>query len=1429
MTSVKVAVRVRPINQREEELDSKFIISMEDNKTTIINNKIPETVSEGDCGRESMRVKEFTFDFSFWSASKATNFASQDHVFQSLGLDVVRSAYDGYNACVFAYGQTGSGKSYTMMGNQDDHGLIPRICKELFSRMVDGNSSYRTEVSFLEIYNEKVRDLLQKTHADDKGLHTLRVREHPKDGPYVQELSKHYVHNYDDIKSLMDYGNINRTTAATNMNDVSSRSHAIFTILFTQAKFVKDMPSEIHSKIHLVDLAGSERADATGATGQRLKEGASINKSLVTLGNVISVLAEMSEKKVKSIFIPYRNSVLTWLLKDSLGGNSRTIMVATISPADVNYGETLSTLRYANRAKNIINRPTINEDPNVRLIRELRAEIARLRAMLGGNIDNITTPKVQEKLHENEARVKVLTDEWAGKWKETACILQEQTTLALRKEGLGVVLDSELPHLIGIDDDILSTGIMLYHLKAGKTTIGRGDAEVEQDIVLAGVDVQSEHCVIENDDSVVTLYPINNALCTINGANIQGSAKLTQGAVILLGKTNMFRFNHPAEAAKMREELKSCNLTFSRTSLLSQSMNDLYRSTDSLNIVGMSGDFDLVHRQEIEMLEEKRQEIENMEEKHRQAEMDRLCKQAELEKELQIKRSQLNSLQLEMEKAQDETKKVQLQVRQEQAKLKRKSQEIEKQFKDYLEEKEKFQLEKEMERIKRQKETEEEIAKRLAERSASCCTEVENELKKLTQEETVLRNNLMKTKELLEKEIHDLELKQEAKLNLEQQIEDIEMEKLNKETKLEAMTQQYDQQKADLEYQKQKMRRELEGDKRIIEGLTYELQEAGKKFSEFTVAHDGWIESQGEEVKKKWYQIENKEIELIQEYENSMKDFEIQHKKDFEDINFEKQEIEDAKQELEKHQQQKQEEYTKAKNAEDREKINVEIEELEAAVKELLLHEEEHIKGEKSYLQRYNDKKDLFTKSFNEQKDQIDQEKNALRQSEKFRIEKQVYEKSLILEERENSVKMQEEILQDMEKNLKISTEKLVSEINELSVKQEQMMKQSEEQDGNLQASIIELKKRQDQVEKQERLELERIAKEKRRLLALLEQSSPTKQKIKNGSPSFSIEYNGEIHEVPKRVSSSKQRQNSIEENTSNLSLQEIKQQYKIAESQLEEKIRIFEEERDAELERIEYEKYKLQELENQERINSLVEQEVRRRLFEEKVQREKQRRIEKEQEKKERDEEISRLKVMHSRELRQLKAKYERSEGLHSSVIPTKSNPYATVMSPDSYTSSRLEHRRMKYPSSPDIFTGANQNQTSAIRIYIPTYLYRGHGSDTHYEYEVKICVKDEAWSVFRRYSRFRQLHTDMKIQYAEVGSLIFPPKKLFSRSEKVVSERRYQLEFYLRSLLEILMKIPSCPINPSNNEFLSKQTLCDFDPFYKKGLFEATKHGTT
>ncbi|XP_018325167.1 kinesin-like protein Klp98A [Agrilus planipennis] len=455
MASVKVAVRVRPFNQRELDLEAKLIIQMQGNRTGILNCK-------ANARDESIRYKEFTFDYSYWSHNKESpNFVSQEQVYNDLGTEVVDCAFQGYNGCVFAYGQTGSGKTFTMMGSPEEQGLIPRVCKSIFDRMVENSmkgTTHRVSVSYLEIYQEKVADLLKGHNS------AVRVREHPKKGPYVEGLTTLIVTNYEQILECITRGNANRTTAATNMNDVSSRSHAIFTITFVQAGYCNGIPSETVSKIHLVDLAGSERADATGSTGKRLKEGAHINKSLVTLGSVISSLAELCSEPSgyrRSFFIPYRDSVLTWLLKDSLGGNSKTIMIATISPADCNYAESLSTLRYANRAKNIINKPTINEDPNVKLIRELREEISKLRALMF----NEHRSDMLAKIHEKEAREKELTEEWTSKWREAQAILREQTALGLRKAGPGVVLDSDRPHLVAIDDDPLSTGVTLYHLK----------------------------------------------------------------------------------------------------------------------------------------------------------------------------------------------------------------------------------------------------------------------------------------------------------------------------------------------------------------------------------------------------------------------------------------------------------------------------------------------------------------------------------------------------------------------------------------------------------------------------------------------------------------------------------------------------------------------------------------------------------------------------------------------------------------------------------------------------------------------------------------------------------------------------------------------------------------------------------------------------
>lgn len=263
-----------------------------------------------------------------------------------------------------------------MQGTSSQKGIIPRSFEHIFEAVsIDTTKKYLIRASYLEIYNENVRDLLGK---DVKAA--LDLKEHPEKGVYVSNLTWNECKHLGDCEKLMDRGNSNRSTGATLMNADSSRSHSIFSIKVEMCE--KDNEGEEHyraGKLNLVDLAGSERQGKTGATGDRLKEATKINLSLSALGNVISALVDG-----KSKHIPYRDSKLTRLLQDSLGGNTKTLMLAALSPAADNYEETLSTLRYANRAKNIKNKPTINEDPKDAMLRQLQEEIELLKAQLMG-------------------------------------------------------------------------------------------------------------------------------------------------------------------------------------------------------------------------------------------------------------------------------------------------------------------------------------------------------------------------------------------------------------------------------------------------------------------------------------------------------------------------------------------------------------------------------------------------------------------------------------------------------------------------------------------------------------------------------------------------------------------------------------------------------------------------------------------------------------------------------------------------------------------------------------------------------------------------------------------------------------------------------------------------------------------------------------
>ncbi|KAM6181716.1 stAR-related lipid transfer protein 9 [Erethizon dorsatum] len=588
--AVRVAVRVRPLSKRETKEGGKIIVEIDDKVAKIKNLKVDSRLDSFGDSRE--KVVAFSFDYCYWSVNpEDPQYASQDVVFQDLGTEVLSGAAKGYNICLFAYGQTGSGKTYTMLGTPASVGLTPRICEGLFIREEDCASllsSCRIKVSFLEIYNERVRDLLKQ--SDQKKSYTLRVREHPEMGPYVQGLSQHVVTNYKQVIQLLEEGIANRITAATHVHEASSRSHAIFTIYYSQAIVENSLPSEIASKINLVDLAGSERADPSYCK-DRITEGANINKSLVTLGIVISTLAQNSQAfssfqglsspagssggdigthgapgtssgggpSRRQSYIPYRDSVLTWLLKDSLGGNSKTIMVATVSPAHTSYSETMSTLRYASNAKNIINKPRVNEDANMKLIRELREEIRRLKAMLlSFELRNFSSlndedENLKELVLQNELKMDKLTRDWTQKWHDWQALV-EHYSVDISRRRAGVVIDSSLPHLMALEDDVLSTGVVLYHLKEGITKIGRIDSDQEQDIVLQGQWIERDHCTITSACGVVILRPAQGARCTVNGREVTASCRLTQGAVITLGKAQKFRFSNPAEAAVLRRQ-----------------------------------------------------------------------------------------------------------------------------------------------------------------------------------------------------------------------------------------------------------------------------------------------------------------------------------------------------------------------------------------------------------------------------------------------------------------------------------------------------------------------------------------------------------------------------------------------------------------------------------------------------------------------------------------------------------------------------------------------------------------------------------------------------------------------------------------------------------------------------------------------------------
>jgi len=491
-SNIRVCVRVRPPNEREKALAGGVIVEVsDDGQQVIVTGKAP-----------------FFYDVSFPTS------VTQLECFEKIGVDIVKTAYNGYNASMFAYGQTSSGKSFSMMGVRGTAlvGLIPRISNLLFH--VVGQTPDREffiEGSFLEIYNEKLRDLLDKKGSDD-----LKVRESPQLGVHVAGLSRHKLKGAPTVEKLIDDGTNNRTVAATKYNSESSRSHAVFELHIVQKYKDKNSGEDMQSKVKiaLIDLAGSERSDKLGSVGKALQEGNNINKSLTVLGRCIKALVEKANEPKKKVLVPFRESVLTYYLRESLAGNARTTMLAACSPAGSNEEETLSTLRYAASAKQIKTSAKKSEDPLKAKVRELAMEVENLKRQLaegGGEGEDEDVSLMSLIGGENKKNIRgalagMNAEERAEYMKEI-----EQQMKLLGQDGFAAVEAEEeeeepeeiadkdiFPQLSCLNkDDMLSHAMVIpIGLTQEHFSIGRSGVDDENDFELDGMGIQDKHCEI---------------------------------------------------------------------------------------------------------------------------------------------------------------------------------------------------------------------------------------------------------------------------------------------------------------------------------------------------------------------------------------------------------------------------------------------------------------------------------------------------------------------------------------------------------------------------------------------------------------------------------------------------------------------------------------------------------------------------------------------------------------------------------------------------------------------------------------------------------------------------------------------------------------------------------------------------------------------
>lgn len=497
---IKVAIRIRPMLAKDKGQDDVVKLHMDGQSVSVEHPTVKNRV--------------YTFDTIFDSRSKKQHqlgFASQEDVFQALGSRVVDSALNGYNSCLFAYGQTGTGKTHTVLGGavltsqtSEDRGLLPRILENMFSDMEKkkadkgtyGEAEFQVKISYLEIYNESIHDLLVPPKlAKDRAL---QVKYHPKLGVVVNDLTESVANTIGEANEMVNFGTKMRSVAATSMNSRSSRAHTLFTFRFEQ-----NMPNgdSIISQVQLVDLAGREQERTSGDDPERLRERSFINKSLFHLSSCISNLCK-AKSKDKLPEWAFRNSKLTLLLSHSLGGNSRTAMVAAVSPSAADAEETQSTLRFAGAVKSIKTAVSCNQMNKKDLVQQLNQEIERLRMEVHRKS---TSPTEKD---EQIAQLEALVEHYRGGKQESGDDLAKERKKALEELGLstdhgelvGVSAQKNVPYLVNLSEDPYLEGCLMYFIRDGvEATLGSAEGNT---IVLGGLGIREKHCCFTNKDDV---------------------------------------------------------------------------------------------------------------------------------------------------------------------------------------------------------------------------------------------------------------------------------------------------------------------------------------------------------------------------------------------------------------------------------------------------------------------------------------------------------------------------------------------------------------------------------------------------------------------------------------------------------------------------------------------------------------------------------------------------------------------------------------------------------------------------------------------------------------------------------------------------------------------------------------------------------------